>query len=105
MRAALLLIAVSINNIRSFLRIFNRDAKGKEIRLLHPLSEEMFEAPWKDRSTLLNFTATRKVVEQQIKRMSSKNIMELLAAEKDKLPELSDLIAKLPGELRSTDPL
>lgn len=103
--AALLLIAVSINNIRSFLRIFNHDDKGAEIRLLHPLSEEMFEAPWKNRSTLLNFTATRTVVEQRIKRMSSKEIMELLAAEKDNLPGLIDLSTKLPGELRPTDPL
>jgi hypothetical protein len=37
--------------------------------------------------------------------MSSKEIMELLAAENDKLPGLIELSAKLPGELRPTDPL
>jgi hypothetical protein len=81
---ALILISVSINNVRAFLRIINNDRKNPEIRILCPEKEKAFETPWQDRTSLLNFTTNQRVVENQIERLSKKEIMSRLRSERDK---------------------
>jgi hypothetical protein len=81
---ALMLISISLNNIRAFLRIINGDYEETGIKILYPLNEAELTAPWENPCSLSRSTTSQMVVEQQIERMSEKEILERLRCERIK---------------------